>query len=952
MRISALLIFTLCFAGSAAEIPGAKRSVSCAELQRQFARPDMLYAPSIFWFWDRPLDPAVQARIEEMTRKMIGQGFNPGYVHARFNMVGDPDLPIEQWLSGDWFRAFGRALAETERLNAYLGYVDEFWWPSGRAADRVLEKNPDMWAESLKWETMDVAGGSAIQIGESFFVVAAELRSAADSLTTRVLIDLERQRQQICKDAALNNLEIVPHTPAVISSATLQLIGSGSPFVWRAPAEGAWRIYVFNKYYHPGCDGGRLNYLDGRLSELFLREAHAPYAAHFPQALGRRVPGVFIDHEGDYGYKLAWSADLEERYQQVFGRDIRLWMPLLVDRDLEGRYVKARWSWFEVVSDIYVEFFKGTVQWCLDHGLYAISNLWEESLMWQASAVGDFFKAQRIFSMPGTDALGLRILELHDFMETKSVCEFEGRRMQSEIMGAAGLWGFDNITIKGAANAAIAWGVSHIVPHAIWLTRKLAGNPWLPDWYEQNPWWPQMHLWTDFVRRASYVNSHGHVAADVLLLNPMDSVWGLCGPGVFDPAFKGRVPVPAVLPLGTATDILRTPAQVKEQSAWWCPPKMDDWYSAEVHRINAIYSQVMDDLIKFRIEFLVADRGYMRQMRVEEGALVRDPFRFKTLILPAMHILPKDVARTILEFAKKGGHVYVLAAWPAGSTENGLYDAEIDSIVAKLQANPRVIFCDSSLVAELSKGEEHLASHLDFVSGEFDMLQAHRRINGRDFFWLANQGDSSRQCTFIRRGEHLAFVKWNCENGHIEPLTVRDNTNGSCIDVTFAPWEAFWLADAGSYTARTEQFTGADTIDLTGPWRVRAEAGIQPPLDKNAAMPEEFSTGLLVELTDWRAWGLANWSGVLTYEMEMTIDEVAAKTLLDVGQVYASAHLRVNGADAGERLWPPYQFEISDLIRPGRNSILLTVGNLVNNSWGDGRPAGLYGPVRLIRCTR
>jgi len=95
--------------------------------------------------------------------------------------------------------------------------------------------------------------------------------------------------------------------------------------------------------------------------------------------------------------------------------------------------------------------------------------------------------------------------------------------MQSEIMGGSGFWGFNNITIKQAANAAITWGVSHIVPHAIWATRTLQGNPWLPDWFDENPWWPQMHLWSDFVTRASFINSLGHSAADVLLLNPMDS---------------------------------------------------------------------------------------------------------------------------------------------------------------------------------------------------------------------------------------------------------------------------------------------------------------------------------------------------------------------------------------------------------------------------------------------
>ena len=73
-------------------------------------------------------------------------------------------------------------------------------------------------------------------------------------------------------------------------------------------------------------------------------------------------------------------------------------------------------------------------------------------------------------------------------------------------------------------------------------------SPWLPDWYEYNPMWPYLRLWNDFVRRASFINSHGHTVPEVLLISPMDSVWALSGPGVFDPAYPGRVPAPPVLP--------------------------------------------------------------------------------------------------------------------------------------------------------------------------------------------------------------------------------------------------------------------------------------------------------------------------------------------------------------------------------------------------------------------
>ncbi|HCS49871.1 MAG TPA: hypothetical protein DIW61_17160 [Candidatus Aminicenantes bacterium] len=119
----------------------------------------MIYAPFIFWFWDEPLDPAKMA---EMSRTMASQRFSPGYAHARKSMVGTPDLPDAEWLGDRWFAAFGAALKEAEARKNYLGYCDEYWWPSFQANGRVLAANPELRTVSLNWETIPVAGGSEI----------------------------------------------------------------------------------------------------------------------------------------------------------------------------------------------------------------------------------------------------------------------------------------------------------------------------------------------------------------------------------------------------------------------------------------------------------------------------------------------------------------------------------------------------------------------------------------------------------------------------------------------------------------------------------------------------------------------------------------------------------------------------------------------------------------------
>ena len=102
-----------------------------------------------------------------------------------------------------------------------------------------------------------------------------------------------------------------------------------------------------------------MNVLDERLPAAFIEIAHQPYADRFGDRMGRSIPGVFCDTEGNYGNGngLAWSDSLAPRYLANTGRDLRLWMPLMLDDDDEGVSARARFDWFEAVSDLYAGFY-------------------------------------------------------------------------------------------------------------------------------------------------------------------------------------------------------------------------------------------------------------------------------------------------------------------------------------------------------------------------------------------------------------------------------------------------------------------------------------------------------------------------------------------------------------------------------------------------------------------
>jgi hypothetical protein len=61
------------------------------------------------------------------------------------------------------------------------------------------------------------------------------------------------------------------------------------------------------------------------------------------------------------------------------------------------------------------------------------------------------------------------------------------------------------------------------------------------------------------------------------------------------------------------------------------------------------------------------------------------------------------------------------------------------------------------------------------------------------------------------------------------------------------------------------------------------------------------------------------------------------------------AEVELNGKALGRRLWRPYRYDVTDIVRPGSNQITVRVTNTLANQMGTALPSGLLGPVIVIR---
>jgi hypothetical protein len=65
--------------------------------------------------------------------------------------------------------------------------------------------------------------------------------------------------------------------------------------------------------------------------------------------------------------------------------------------------------------------------------------------------------------------------------------------------------------------------------------------------------------------------------------------------------------------------------------------------------------------------------------------------------------------------------------------------------------------------------------------------------------------------------------------------------------------------------------------------------------------------------------------GVYTSAFTLPKKQGKAHYFLDLGQVYFTTEVRVNGQSAGQRLYAPYQLDITPFVRKGRNQVEVRV---------------------------
>lgn len=332
-----------------------------------------------------------------------------------------------------------------------------------------------------------------------------------------------------------------------------------------------------------------------------------------------------------------------------------------------------------------------------------------------------------------------------------------------------------------------------------------------------------------------------------------------------------------------------------------------------------------------------------QRLEVKDGSFVLpDGVSYRILVLPPSKTMRPELLAKIKTLVDAGGAVFGSAPERSPSMENyPACDDEVKKLAAELWGGGRIMTGDNldSAFAELQLTPD--------VACPADILWKHRRDGDTDIYFLSNQQDAARTETISFRVAGKAPELWWPETGRVDrepPFNTADGRVSVPIDfdIHTSVFVVFRKADGIQERKAPEGKAPAIHAQLDGPWTV--------------AFP--FREETFEQLTPWtehKKDDIKYFSGEAVYRTVFTAPETREGVVLDLGEVDDLAVVRVNGQNLGTLWMHPYKIDISNALKPGENSLEITVVNpwrnrLVGDAKPDVKSAGTFTSQKVIKA--
>lgn len=630
-----------------------------------------------------------------------------------------------------------------------------------------------------------------------------------------------------------------------------------------------------------------------------------------------------------------WTSSLPNEFKTVNGYDITKFIPSLFNKELFSDEVndKVQADFKKTLSELMINnLYRKSKEICHKYGLkinceaggpgYPLYNGPAEPLKAQGTLDiprGEFWVNHSRFYKDGNDSIDiLRVVK-----EVAAAAHiYQKYFIEEEAFTSFMHWQMGPGDIKPQGDRAFCEGMNRVVFHGFSHNITGSGHPGYvyhagTHFNDKRVWWPKVKPFVDYMSRISAVAQKTNFVADV--------VW----------YYGDKIPN----------------AATAKNTHFTAGPGFD-------------YEVINTDIL-------------LHDLSVKNGKLaLSNGAEFRMLALENEESINPKVLLRLKELANQGA--VIIGEKPKTISEiknTPITKAEGEELINQLwmefPGNANAAFkTEGKIYAEIKPVEMLEAlrvspdiSYADLNTGLIDFI--HYRKNDVDFYFIRNTANKwiSRDCAF--RQQNKVPEIWNPVSGEIIPVSVFQQKNeylnlpvtlppyGSCFvvfkeatapdhyenvsgsgnnppDLAFTKDGICFLQNGKVALKKSDQTINVNneisTQTLEGDWDVSFENGW--------GAPGKVTFPKLISWTDSENEGIKYYSGTATYEktFNLTINrDPKGKIFLDLGEVAKVGEVWLNGKRLGITWAKPHRFDVTELLKPGENTIRVEVANVWSN---------------------
>lgn len=634
--------------------------------------------------------------------------------------------------------------------------------------------------------------------------------------------------------------------------------------------------------------------------------------------------------------RLTWTDDLADEFQRRKGYDLLGWLPELLSpiaAEEDPALTRARVDFYDVWSALFVERYLVPIrQWCAAAGLESGGHFGGEDEPGGNAdhGFGHILRAMRGLDMPGSDTIWRQIfpgVRSHPFAKyASSIARQKGQPYvftESFAVYGSGLtpaqmkWVTDHQYVRGASLT--------VVSNYPYSTREHLMPGCRPQFGRSNPLWRYLDLYHGYTARLGYLLTRGEPVCSTAVYHDVRSIWA-----------GGDARARAIrLHEGLAETLLRGQRE---------------------------FDFIDDDVLAGR------------EGRVADEHLVVGSMHYDTLLVPATDWMEPAALRGLAEFARGGGTVIAVEGIP--STDGGR-ESLLEAAGADVKTGDSEIRVGRGriVVAPLQEAVAMLRPLIRLEPPREEIRVCKRLAGETALYLLVNQAADQLPVT-AHFPEQQTAVVCDLDHGRRYPLGTRRQSHGTAADLVLEPWGSIAILFGGEADAPPRPRGGTEILALAKGWSIRPLRAYRVGQDDYEVHEMPQAAAQPVELGDWQASLGPTFSGDAEYAVRFQWDagQPARGTRLRLGKVDCACEVILNGQPVGRRIWPPFELDIGETLRPGTNELRVVVTNTLANAlldpevrrrWAemktglvyDGRAAafeqdslggGLSGPVCIV----